>query len=206
MYQLYYSPGACSMAVHVLLNELGQEVELIRARIHEEQPDSKLKAINPRGQVPVLIDEGRPLREGAAIILYLCEKHKSSLIPLGGWDHPRALQWLMFTNASLHNGYSRANFLKKKGAPDALIQSACDNIQDMWDVIEAELTDHGGDYICGDKITAADILITVIANWTFLPRQFTFGSKTKSLLRHVSERPAYKKALEAEQVEYKAAA
>ena len=83
MYTLYYIPGACSMAIHVLLNELGQEVKLVNVgdpKGGRERPPEFLK-INPRGNVPVLSDDGFIVREGAAIILYLLEKHKSPLLP-----------------------------------------------------------------------------------------------------------------------------
>jgi glutathione S-transferase len=64
----------------------------------------------------------------------------------------------------------------------------------------------GKPYLCGDQVTAGDILVSVIANWNFWDSPFTFGPKTKAMLKAVSSRPPYQKALAAEQVEYKAAA
>jgi len=207
MYQLFYSPGACSMAVHVVLNELGQEVKLIKATIHDaKNEDAELKKVNPRGQVPVLVEDGKPLKEGAAIITYLIDKHNGALLPASGWERAQALHWLMFANSTLHTGYSKAMFLKKHNAPNEIQEKACDNIQSMWDEIESHLEDTKTPFLCGDQITAGDIVVAVIANWGFLPRKFAFGPKTKELLRRVVERPAYQKAIEAEGIEYKAAA
>ena len=81
-YTLYYMPGACSMAVHVVLNELGQEVTLENAKA-DPKPAGFLKA-NPRGQVPVLVDGDLVVREGAAIMIYLLDKHTSPLLPRSG--------------------------------------------------------------------------------------------------------------------------
>ena len=205
-YQLYYSPGACSMAVHVVLNEIGEDVELIRANIHGPEKDPQLEKVNPRGQVPVLIEGDKPLKEGAAIITYLCDKHDSNLLPKDGWNRAQALQWLMFANATLHVGYSKAMFIKKNRGTEEMLEAALDNIQSYWDEIETQISNNGGPYICGKTMTAGDIVIAVIANWGFLPRDFKFGEKTKSLLMTVSQRDAYQKALKAEEVEYKAAA
>lgn len=206
MYQLYYAPGVCSMAVHVLLNEMNQPVELIKSAIGVPNPDPKLHQVNPRNQVPVLVVDGKPLLEGGAIITYLCDTHASSLIPTSGWDRAMALQWLMYANASLHVGYSKASFVKKNGGPPELFEKACQQIQGMWDQIEDHLTKSGKPYLCGDNVTAGDILVAVIANWSFLGYPFTMGPKTKAMLKAVSTRPAYQKALAVEQVEYKAAA
>jgi glutathione S-transferase len=62
MYKLYYSPGACSMAVHVALNECNQPVTLEKVDLMagaQRNPD--FLKINPRGQIPVLVD-GRNVR------------------------------------------------------------------------------------------------------------------------------------------------
>lgn len=207
MYQLFYSPGACSMAVHVVINEIGQPVELTRAIIGEpSNVDKALHAHNPRNQVPVLVEDGKALLEGGAIITYLCDKHSSELIPTKGWERAQALQWLMFANSSLHVGYSKAAFIKRNGGSSELFEKATGQIQSMWNQIEDHLAKSGKPYLCGDKVTAGDILVTVIANWGFLGVPFTYGPKTKTLLKSVSARPAYQKALSAENVEYKAAA
>lgn len=207
MYELYYSPGACSLAVHVVLNELGQDVTLIRAKIGDPaQPDSGLAKVNPRGQVPVLVENGgAPMREGGAIITYLCDQHPSSLLPASGPARARALQWLMFCNASLHPAYSRAKFIKTHGGSEDLVAQAQKFIQDLWDQVEAHLAAAGTAYLAGDDVTAGDILLSVIANWRFIGT-YEFGPKTQTLLKNVSSRPAYQKALEAEGITYKAVA
>lgn len=210
MYKLYYSPGACSMAVHVVLNEIGAKFETVSVSIPDGQTRTpEFLKLNPRGQIPLLIADGKPLREGAAIITYLCDTHKSPLIPAQGWERAQALQWLMFANSSLHPMYSRAAWLAFRAQGDeaarkALADQTCDQIQQAWDQVEEHLKT--SPYLAGKDCTAGDILLTVIANWTFIPKAITFGPNTKKLLKAVSTRPAYQKALAAEKVEYKAAA
>lgn len=207
-YELYCLSGACSMAVHIVLNELGQNAKIhLMSREKNEIKAPEFLKLNPRGQIPVLIEDGKPLREGAAQIIYLCDKHTSPLLPQSGWERAEALQWLMFCNATLHPGYARATHINR-GMQDGPIKeetlkAARASVQAMWDEVESHLA-ASGPYLCGKNVTAGDIVLTVIANWN--TTNYTFGPKTKALFKAIVARPAYQKALAAEQVEYKAAA
>lgn len=208
-YELYCLSGACSMGPHVILNELGQDVKLhMMDRETNQIKSPEFLKLNPRGQIPVLVEDGKAMREGAAMIVYLCDKHKSGLLPQSGWERAQALQWLMFANASLHPAYGRTGWLGKNMPEGDLqtnaVKEARKQIQGMWDEVETHLAAQGTTYLAGNSVTAGDIVMTVIANWN--PQNYTFGPKTKALLKAVTARPAYQKALAAEQVEYKAAA
>ncbi|HEU0117657.1 MAG TPA: glutathione S-transferase family protein [Alphaproteobacteria bacterium] len=208
MYTLYYSPGACSLAIHVALNECNQQVKLEKVDLQAARTPELLK-VNPRGQVPVLVDGDLAIREGAAQLIHILEKHKSPLLPTSEPERTKAIQWLMFCNASLHPAYGRVFFLKKNASNDATSENLMDIsvkvINKMW----AEIEEHLGSsqYLAGDNITVGDILMCVIANWGgHVPKPITIGPKTKKLIQTVTARPAFQKALQTEQVEYKAAA
>lgn len=209
MVTLFYSPGACSMAVHVLLNEIGTPFTLENAAISEGKNRSpEYLALNPRGQVPLLVDGDLVIREGAAILIHLLEKHQSPLLPTSAKDRAAAIEWLMFCNATLHPAYSRGFFLMRnpadQAAKDALMTVVVANINKLWEEVEARL--ENSSYLAGDSITIADILLTVIANWSGRFTGIEIGARTKALLSKMIARPSYKKALETEQVDYKAAA
>ncbi len=210
MYKLYYGPGTCSMAVHIALLECSQQVTLEKIDLMAgQQRTPEFLKVNPRGQVPVLVEHDHAIREGAAILIHLLEKHQSPLLPRGGKDRTAALEWLMFCNATLHPAYARCFFLKRNAADgadkDKLMELAVANVNKLWEEVEHQLGRHT--FLCGNEITMADILLTVIANWSpNVPGTINFGPHTKKLFRTVIARPAYKKAMEAEQVEYKVAA
>jgi glutathione S-transferase len=207
-YQLYYAPGACSMAIHAVLLECGQTATLHPVNLAAPRSPEFLK-VNPRGSVPVLVADGHAIREGGAQIVYLCDTHQSPLIPASGVARAKALEWLMFANSTLHPAYGRLFFLRKT-LGDAHMQSPAWQageaaIQTLWDELEAELASKP--FLCGDAVTAGDILVSVIANWgAWLPNPPTFGPNLKAYFARVSARPAFQKALAAENVEYKAAA
>jgi glutathione S-transferase len=207
-YQLYYSPGACSMAVHVLLRELNQPVDLVRVDLRAPRDEAFLK-ISPRGQVPVLMEDGVPIYEGAAILIHLCEKFRSELLPAEGVLRGKALQALMFFNASVHPAYSKFSFVSKSAtidekAKDAIKREACDKIQEIWDLVDAYLGENA--YLAGDRITVGDILMTVIANWDWVSCPPRLGANVKRVIGEISQRPSFQEALAQEGVEYRAAA
>jgi glutathione S-transferase len=210
MYKLYYSPAACSMAVHVMLNELNVPFELIETSIQAGNTKTpEFIKMNPRGQVPVLVDSGEPIREGGAIITYLLDKHTSPLLPKSGIERAKALEWLMWGNATLHPAYSRFFWLSKnvsdKAVVDAVSKPMLASIQALWDEAEARLAKTP--FLAGNDVTAGDILLTVIANWnSWMPQPMTYGANVTRVLKAVAARPAYQKALATEKVEFKAAA
>jgi len=207
-YTLYYSPGACSQAVHVVLNEIGADFEAISKPTSEGATrTAEFLKINPWGKIPALVEDGKALFEGGAIITYLCDKHKSPLIPQSGWERAQALQWLMFCNSSLHPAYGRTFWIPKnvpQSAQEETQKAARAQIQEMWDKVEQHLEQQGTPYLAGKECTAGDILLCVIANWN--PQNYKFGPKTKTLFKSVTARPSFQKALKTEGGEYKAAA
>jgi glutathione S-transferase len=209
MYKLYYSPGACSRAVHVVLNEIGENPELIKINTAAgEQKKPEFLKINPFGVVPVLVDDGTVILEGAAQIVHLCDKHKSPLLSREGLARTKALQWLSFANATLHPAYGRMFMLRKldldDAARDSLVKQYTAIIQGLWDKIETHLAANGP-FLAGKDVTPGDILVTVISSWSPFDQKFNFGPKTKALIESVSSRPAFKKAKDLETAEAKAA-
>ncbi len=206
MYTLYSKPGSCSMAVHTVINELGIDVNIEPYQI-DGKTNPKLAKINPRGNVPVIEKGDFNMREGGAILAWLCDEHKSELLPASGEKRAEALQWLMFANATMHPAYARVFFLKAAADADRkmLMEKATDIIQKLWDELDEHLD--GKDYVCGDSISVGDILLTVIANWsTMLPNKINFGKNCKALFTKVSQRPAFQAAMEDEGISYRIAA
>lgn len=211
MYTLYGMTGSCSMAVHVVLEELKVAYHVIDVRVAPGQPkpEAFLK-VNPRGSVPVLAWDGHSMREGGAILSYLLDSHANQLLPKSGPARATALEWLMFANATLHPAYVRVFYfngtIQDATQRDALVDGALEKINALWADVNQQLGDKP--YICGNDISAADILLTVIANW-LQPNyggRIVLGEHTKQMIRRVIARPSYQKALADEKVEYKAAA
>lgn len=196
MYTLYYSQGACSVATHVVLRELEQEMNLIDVRQLDD-----FKTITPVGAVPILIDGNKTLTEGAAIMLYLLNKHQSSLFPKNETARQQAIQDIMFANATMHPAYGRLFFLEKNVSDEKIKQeilnTAAENINQLWQVVETQLTHKR--FLGGDNPSAADIMLTVYSGWSaYFPVDIIFGEKTRKMLTAVQVMPNFIKAVETE--------
>lgn len=208
-YELYTKAGSCSMAIHAVMNELGLDPKIHIMQAGDGADGLKNPAylkLNPRGNVPFMIEDGKGMIEGGAIVTYLCDK-AGKLMPKNGFERARALQWLMFANSTLHPAYGRTFWINSNLPEDqreSALKAARAQIQDLWNYVETQLAQDAGPYCCGAEPTAGDFLIATIANWN--PSAYNFGPKTKALLKNIAARPSYQKALAAESVEYKAVA
>jgi glutathione S-transferase len=196
MYRLYYSPGACSLAIHALLNELEQEVELI-----DRKHAADFDRFESHGMVPVLVDDDQVIREGAAIILYLLEKHQHRMLPPSGPERARFIEWLMFANATLHPAYGRLFFLGSSLEDGTVKQhalnAASDTISALWAAVDRQL--NRTPFVCGERICIVDMMLAVYASWgAYFPVDIHMSDKVKGMLEAVKAHPAFVKALEDE--------
>jgi glutathione S-transferase len=105
MLTLYFAPGSSSMAAHIALHEIGAPFEAkplsFRAR---EMHAPEILALNPEGKVPILLIDGRPLTEVAAILVYLARRYpEAALLPAGDAEQEaQAISWMSFAASTLH--------------------------------------------------------------------------------------------------------
>ena len=108
--KLYYSPGACSLAAHIILNEINVDFDLVRVdlKTHKTEKGVDYYEINPKGYVPALeINPGLILTENVAILPFLAQHDpKQDLIPPSGLGRAKVLEWLGYLNSELHDAYS----------------------------------------------------------------------------------------------------
>jgi glutathione S-transferase len=105
MLTLYFAPGSSSFAVHIALHEIGAAFEGKPMSFKNNDlraPD--YLALNPEGKVPVLLIDGRPLTEVAAILYYLAKRFpEAGLLPRENLEaEAQALSWMSFIASTLH--------------------------------------------------------------------------------------------------------
>ena len=197
MYTLYFIPNACSLATQAVLNELDQESTLV----HKLDADH-FEALNPVGTVPVLVDGDKVINEGVAVILYLLNKHKNNLIPESGDARHRAIENMMFANATMHPAYGRLFFAQANVSDAAARQQVFDSaavaINKLWQVVEARL-EHTP-YLGGHDISPADILLAVYSRWgEFFPVDIVLGPNSRLMVDAVLKRDSMQWAIQREQ-------
>ena len=171
MYRLYYSPGSASMAVHWMLIELGVpfELEMIDFDSGAQKSPEHL-ARNPSGQVPTLEIDGQPYSEVTALLMLLAERHpEAELAPAPG-DPARAayLQQMIFlanTMLPAVRGYFYPQDFVAADDRDTFKANAEGRLNAGFERMDAMLSD-GRDYLLGERLTAADLLLTIISRWS----------------------------------------
>lgn len=209
MYQLYYLPGSCALATHAVLAQIGQPYETVRMT-HASIKEPAFLKLNPRGNVPLLLDEGFAIREQTAILTYLCDKHGFSGWSTEAGSHARAqsLQWLGYCSATLHPAYGMAFGARAYDSDNTradVIAMAQKRIQSCWDELNQVLASQT--YLGGDEPGPADIFMAVIANWNHkMPFQLSLGPNVMTAIDGVLALPAFQQAMEEQDVSYSLAA
>ena len=138
MYTLYYSPGTASMVVHLALLEIGapHELRLVDFDANAQHDPDYLK-LNPRGVVPTLVIDGRPLSESAALLMVLAERHpEAKLAPAPGTpEHEAWQQWIVYLSNTLMSTYRFWFYPSELGAaehtPEVRAALQC-KIEGVW--------------------------------------------------------------------------
>lgn len=197
--KLYFSPGACSMAPHIILREAGYRFDLDKVDHATKRTASgeDYTQINPNGYVPALrLDDGQVLTEAAVILQYLADqKPESSLAPKAGTlERYRLMERLNFVTSELHK--TLGALFNPKITPEwkedrvALFGRRCDY-----------LTKALGNkpYLMGDKFSIADAYLYTVLSWTgFLKVDMGKWPVLKDYVARINARPAVKEAMRAE--------
>ena len=123
--KLYFSPGACSFVPHVLLQLSGAPFEPTMVKLHKgEQYGEEYKAINPRGQVPVLVEDGKVITQIVAIILYLDQKFpEAKFLPTEPVARAKSIEVLAWMNNTVHPTFTHI-FMPQKFSDQSDVQAA----------------------------------------------------------------------------------
>jgi len=204
---LYFSPGACSLAVHITAREAGVPIELVEVNLatHQLKNGSDYFAINPRGYVPALrLDDGLVLTEVAALVQYLADlEPQTRLAPKAGTLERVQLQaWLTFISSELHKVFSP--WLWHKETAESTVASVREKIAVRFAELDRLLARQT--YLMGDRFTVADAYAFAIVNWSnFLDVDLGAFPSLAAYMARIAERPKVREAMLAERLIKKAA-
>ncbi|MEO8316536.1 MAG: glutathione transferase GstA [Pseudomonadota bacterium] len=197
--KLYYSPGACSLAPHIVAQEAGIELTLEKVDFTTRKTASgaDFLAINPKGYVPALqLDSGEVLTEGPAIVQYLADrKPQSGLAPANGTlERYRVQEWLGYINSELHKSYGPL-FTPAVSAESRAERTAY--LLKRYALVEAALA--GRSYLAGDQFTIADAYLFTVTNWAnFVKVDLSSLPNLQAFQKRVAARQGVKAAMAAE--------
>ena len=197
--KLYYSPGACSLASHIVLREAGLAFEPVAAptKTHKLPDGSDYYAVNPLGYVPLLeLDDGTRLREGPAIMQYLADQAPlKNLAPANGTlPRYRLQEWLTFIGTELHRSFSP---LFNPAMPEEGKKIYRDRIVNRLQWLDGELA--GREYVMGEHFSVADAYLYTVTRWTKLKAiDLAPHANVRGHLERIGAGSAVQEALQAE--------
>jgi glutathione S-transferase len=204
MLTLYFSPGACSLASHIGLEETGAPYELkpILLAKGQQRTEEYLK-INPRGKVPSLSVDGKILVENTAILTYLARSFPGKkLMPTDPAEEARCIGTMCWFSSVVHPSYQRAmrpeRFAEGEAAQATVKEtgrkSFWANCQEIDSMIQ------GKDWVMGSEYTLVDPYALVFYGWG---ARAGFPMKDLSAYtawqERMMNRPTVRKSVESEQ-------
>jgi glutathione S-transferase len=195
--KLYYSPGACSLAPHIAMRELGIPVDLMKVDLKAKQYEGgDYKQVNGKGYVPAVETPAGVLTEAPVILQYLADqKPDSGLAPKAGDPARYKLQEaLNFITSELHKGMG-AFF--SPAMNDGWRQATTERLGMRFDWLAKQLD--GKQYLMGDKFSVADAYLFTILNWAPIVKfDLSRWPAITDYYKRVAARPKVQEALKAE--------
>jgi len=212
MIELYYAPGACSFVPHVALEMVreatGQNFEPKLVKLHRaEHRSPEYLALNPEGQVPVLVVDGQVLTQIVAMCDFLDREHPSAgLLPSGSWARAQALATLAWFNNTAHPTFTHV-FMPNKFADGEAYQAEVkrvgrDRYHDLLKRIEGLVAAKTGPFWLGERLSVLDAYAITLLRWgglggidpESLPNYYAY-------MQRVAQAPAVAAAIERERLQ-----
>jgi glutathione S-transferase len=204
-HSLYYSPGACSLAPHIVLEEIGAPFSLEHVSTSDGGTRSpEYLRVNPKGRVPALSVGDSVLTEAPAILLYLALSNPElRLLPAIADGLVRCVEWFNWLSGSVHAVAIRQvwrpeSFIRDEVRFGEIAEKGRENLRDAFDHIEGKMA--RSTWAVGATYTIVDPYLLVFYRWgnrMGLDMRIDYPSWTRNTL-HQLERPAVVRALDRE--------
>ena len=200
--KLYYAPGACSIGIHVLLNEIGKPFEASKLDLAaRKQFEPEFTGVNPKSKVPTLVrDDGSVLTEFPAIATWLARTNPDKkLLPDDAEGMARTLEMLDYVVATVHmQGFSRifrpGNYAPSESDHDAVKARGREMIEKAFAIIDEKLK--GKEYVSG-PFSIADCALFYVEFWAGRVK-IPLPANLAAHLERMKARPAVQRTLSAE--------
>src|SRR3990167_6104294 len=196
--KLFYSKGACSLAVRIVIHEIDVpcEFEEVNLKTKATKSGANFLEINPKGAVPVLITPNQEmLTENVVIQLYLADKFQvvQLLPPTDNFKHYRILEWLNYVSTDLHKSFGP--LFNPSFTPEVkkvILEPVLEILRKKFEYVDQAIS--GKQYLLGDKFTLPDAYLFVVLRWLKpFNIQLTEFKNLASYFETVRNRPAVKR-------------
>ncbi len=201
--KFFYAPGACSMGIHILLEEIGKPYEAVAISLREgDQFKPAFVAVNPKSKVPALVrDDGSLLTEFPAIAFWLARTNpQAGLLPDDAESQSRALEAMEYATATIHmQGFSRvfrpARFAPSEADAEAVSARGREIIAAGMQNLDRSLA--GRDYLLGG-FSIADAALFFVEFWAAERLGMTLPSNVAAHFARMKTRPTVARVMQRE--------
>jgi len=199
--KLYYFPGACSLAPHIVMYEAGLPCDIEKVDLTNKLTQSGVDflSINPKGFVPALqLDNGQILTEAQVIVQFLADQspEKNLAPPSGSMARYRLMEWLSYIATDLQKGFAP---LFNPDTTDETRVTVHTNLARQFDYIVEQLEKK--EYISGERFTVADAYLFSVLSWaSYVEIDLSIWPTLSAYLTRIGDRPAVKAAMIAERL------
>jgi len=169
MVTLYYSPGACSLGLHIVLREINAEFELKRVLLAQrENFTPEYQRINPACRVPALQDGEFILTESQAIYAHIsAERDDDVFLPRDPQQRARAFEMTAWLSSTVHIAYAQLwrpeRFVSQESDYPLIVEHGERLISEHYAQVEQRLL--STDYVSGHEYSFADTYLFVFYRW-----------------------------------------
>jgi glutathione S-transferase len=209
--KLYFAPGACSFVPHSLLETAGADFEPVMVKLHKnEQNEAAFRAVNPRGQVPVLVDGEQVITQIVAIVSYLDAKFpQQQFLPREPLARTRVLETLAWMNNTVHPTFTHVFMpFKFAGTPEAQEELKSFNAKvyakllGEIDAMASKAAAEGRPWLGGERLGPLDVYALVLLRWGgFAKIDPTSYPALWAHVQKVAQQPGVAKAIERERLQ-----
>lgn len=204
MLTLYFSPGACSLASHIGLEETGAPYEAKPILLAKgQQRTEEYQKINPRGKVPALSVDGKVLVENTAILTYLARRFtEKKLMPADPAEEARGIATMCWFSSIVHPSFQRVNRPERFAEGEAAHAGVKENgRKSFWaNCQEIDSMLQGKEWIMGSEYTLVDPYALVFYGWGVRGKfPMTELGAYSAWQERMMKRPTVKKTVDAEQ-------
>jgi len=209
--KLYFAPGACSFVPHSLLETAGAGFEPVLVKLHKgEQNEAAFRAVNPRGQVPVLVDGGETITQIAAIVNYLDAKFpEQQFLPREPLARARVLETLAWMNNTVHPTFTHVFMpFKFAGTPEAQEELKAFNAKvyagllGEIDALVRQAAAAGRPWLGGERLGPLDVYALTLLRWGgFAQIDPTGYPALWAHVQKVAQQPGVARAIERERLQ-----
>lgn len=197
--KLFFSPGACSLAPHIVLREAGVSflLEKVDTASHLTSSGTDYYSINSKGQVPfLLLDDGKTLSEGSIIAQFIADHAADTkLMPAAGsFARYQVMEWQNYIASELHKSFTPL-FNAAFDSTAKSLHSAL--LRKKYEWVDTRLSDTN--FLTGENFTVADAYLFTVTSWAkYVGLDLADLANLQRFMTLVAARPAVREAMKAE--------